>query len=135
MKKFEIKINGELHPIAFKYGALKLLGAYLNKEGYDATLAEVGRLFAVMNEAEKSGKSVPWDVTDSMVYMVLAAMHGGNPETDVDFDDVAHAMIEDVDLLATVFICFFEYQPKPKKQDTSEGKPKARSNRAKKRTS
>jgi hypothetical protein len=130
-KRFDITINGQVHPIAFVYGAVKLLGQFLKTPGYDETVSEVGRLLKRMTEAEKKGSSIPFELTDALVYTIQAGIYGGNPETDVDFDDVAQAMIEDSEILKTVFICFSEYMPRTKKAPET-GKKNARTMGAKK---
>lgn len=109
-----IEINGTPYPVKYGYGAIKILGRYLQTDGYDVTVKEVSALLATLAAAEKSGGGIPFSVTDALGYLLKAGLEYADPDNDLPLDDVTEFVLQNPDTLKPVFELFSESMPKPK---------------------
>ncbi|WP_422858772.1 hypothetical protein ACOKFD_15640 [Flagellimonas sp. S174] len=133
-KSRKITLNGVEYPIGYKYGAVRFLSGILGTKGYDDTVRIVSGYLVELQKAEKKGnEDIPWEISDGLINVIIAGVYSKNPDVELDKDDVGQAMLEDVEILKTVFIQFMEDMPRPPKDikgtEGSQGKqvaPKTR---------
>jgi len=116
--KDTINIDGTEYPIRFGYGAIRMLGATLNAPGYDTTVKRVIDILKQLTLAEKEGQGIPFEVTDTLGYLLLAGLDNA-AENDFEHTALCDFVLKNPESLKKVFELFMEAMPKARPEKKS----------------
>ena len=119
--KDTIQIDGTDYPIKFGYGAIRNLGLWLNASGYDETIKKVNEILQKLTVAEKEGTGIPFEVTDTLGYLLLAGLDNAG-ENDFEHTLLVDFVLSNPDSLTKVFELFMAAMPKAKPEKKSPPK-------------
>lgn len=125
--KTTIKIKGKNVPLHFGYASQRRLGAFLGEDTYDGTAKKVADALMGLADQERSGGSLPFEVLDTLGFMVLSAA-GEDPG--FTKDDAVDSMFEDMDGMKVFVEAWAESMPKAKNDAGVQKKTTARKSRA-----
>lgn len=112
MKNVKITVKGKQVPLSFGYGSQKRLGDFLGQDTYDGTAQKVAAAIQALADQEKENGKLPFDILDTLGFMILAA--AGN-DADFEMDDAVDAIFQDMEKVKDVVEAWADSMPKPKK--------------------
>jgi hypothetical protein len=120
--KNTIKIDGKEYPIKFGYGAIKILGTYLETNGFDSTVLTVTDILQRLTDSEAQKVGIPFEVTDTLGYLVLCGLENADSNFDLDHAEICDFVLMNADILPDIFELFRLAMPQPKAQKKSPRK-------------
>lgn len=121
--KTTIKIKGKDVPLNFGYASQRRLGDFLGEDTYDGTAKKVAEALMGLADQEKEGGSLPFEVLDTLGFMILSAA-GEDPG--FTKDDAVDSMFDDMESMKVFVEAWADSMPKPKKGPTGQKKTTAR---------
>lgn len=117
--KTTIKIKGKNVPLNFGYASQKRLGGFLGIDTYDGTAKKVAEALLGLADQEKKGGSLPFDVLDTLGFMILSAA-GEDPK--FTKDDAVDSMFDDMEKMKVFVQAWADSMPKAKNAPVQQKK-------------